>query len=89
MKYCGMYFKTESQSMTVVCYYHAIYGCNVRGNSIFLLLFSGEKPYACSKEGCTKAFSTNYSLKTHKNRHSKDHPLTVKEVAALLRLCGF
>ena len=32
---------------------------------------SGEKPYACNQGGCKKAFSTQYSLKSHIVRHNR------------------
>lgn len=31
----------------------------------------GEKPYTCQEDGCSRAFSTSYSLKTHKSKHEK------------------
>jgi hypothetical protein len=32
----------------------------------------GEKPFSCEKDGCKKAFTTNYSLKVHKKHHEKE-----------------
>ena len=32
---------------------------------------SGEKPYACNNGECGKAFTTQYSLKTHMHRHER------------------
>ena len=37
-----------------------------------MLFYLGEKPYTCGENGCDKAFSTSYSLKSHKgNKHKR------------------
>lgn len=38
---------------------------------LFFFYCTGEKPYTCQEDGCSRAFSTSYSLKTHKSKHEK------------------
>lgn len=37
-----------------------------------LNLTSGERPYTCEKDGCSKAYATQHSLKQHKSKDHKD-----------------
>ena len=36
-----------------------------------MCFYSGEKPYVCVEDGCSKAYTSRYSLNSHKgNKHS-------------------
>lgn len=35
---------------------------------------TGKRPFACTAEGCDKAFATGYSLKAHLRTHTGEKP---------------